>query len=138
MDEFVFAVVIDDGLQFGSGNIAPAPKRVIVYCRVPKVLTEGQFEESTEPRWVLGMSLTGAALEGLYEALYGEGWRYGNGDGSTYVVLQVEMRAHRTDVAWEPPAQPGSDASFSRHYFLGDASARFHAVTPGEVIVPAR
>lgn len=138
MPELVFAVVIDDALAFPSGATAPAPKRVLVYCRVPETLTDGEFQESPEPRWFPGKSLSPAGLEGLFAGLYGDGWRNGNSDGSRYVVQQVEMRAHRPDVAWEPPANTGSDQVFSRHYFLADVSGKFRVVTPAELVVPAR
>lgn len=136
--EFVFAVVIDDGLAFESGNVAPGAKRVLAYCRVPASYTQGEFESSEEPRWPPGKSLTTEAQERLFQALYGTDWRAGNSDGSRYVVLRVEMRAHRTEVAWEPPVHTGADAAFTRHYFSVDSTGAFRATTPEAVIVPAQ
>ena len=47
----VFAVVIDVGLAFPSVNVAQSPKRVIVYCRVPRAMAKGDWEPFNEPRW---------------------------------------------------------------------------------------
>ena len=132
--EMVFAVVIDDALAFPSGNVAPSAKRVIVYCRVPHTMAEGDWEPFNEPRWPAGKALTPSAQERLFTALYGQNWRLGNEDGSRYVVQQVEMRAHRPDVAWEPPANAGSDATFSRHYFYVDSQGEFQPCKPEAVV----
>ena len=132
--DMVFAVVIDDALAFPSGNVAPSAKRVIVYCRVPHTMAEGDWEPFNEPRWPLGKALTASAQERLFAALYGRDWRVGNVDGSRYVVQGVEMRAHRPDVAWEPPANAGSDATFSRHYFCVDSQGEFQPCKPEAVV----
>ena len=55
----------------------------------------------------------------------------GNEHGSRYAVQGVETRAHRPDVAWEPPANTGSDATYSLHYFLATAKASFSRASRG-------
>ena len=74
------------------------------------------------------------AQELLFAALYGHNWRLGNEDGSRDVAQGVEMRAHRPDVAWEPPADTGSDATFSRHYFYADSEGEFQRCQPEAVV----
>ena len=130
----VFAVVIDDALTFPSGNVAQSPKRVIVYCRVPHTMAEGDWEPFNEPRWPPGKAITAGARERLFAALYGRNWRLGNEDGSRYVVQGVEMRAHRPDVAWELPTNTGSDATYSLHYFFVDGEGEFQPCKPGAVV----
>ena len=131
--DLVFAVVINDGLRFPSGSVAKAGKAVIAYCRVPEAFTEGEFEPGSEERWPPGKALNGETLERLYTALYGNNWRSGNDDGSAYVVLDVEMRAHRIDEAWTPPENTGADEKFSRHYFVAASDGSFHTATPEDV-----
>ena len=130
----VFAVVIADALALPSGNVAPSAKRVIVYCRVPYTVAQGDWELFNEPRWPVGKTLTAKAQERQFAALYGRTWRSGNEDGSRYVVKGVEMRAHRPDVVWEPPANAGSDATFTRHYFYADSAGEFQACKPEAVV----
>ena len=129
--QMVFAVVIDDALAFSSGNVAPSSKPMIVYCRVPHTMAEGDWEPFNEPRWPAGKALTASAQELLFAAL---NRRLGNEDGSRYVVQGVEMRAHRPDVAWEPLANAGSDATFSRHYFYVDSQGEFQPCKPEAVV----
>ena len=59
--QMVLAVVIDDALAFPSGNVAPSSKRMIVYCRVPHTIAEGDWEPFNEPRWPAGKALTASA-----------------------------------------------------------------------------
>ena len=129
-----FAVVSDDALAFPSGNVAPSSKPMIVYCRVPHTMAEGDWEPFNESRWPADKALTASAQELLFAALYGHNWRLGNEDGSRYVLQGVEMRAHRPDVAWEPPANAGSGATFSRHYFCVDSQGEFQRCQPEAVV----
>jgi hypothetical protein len=70
--------------------------------------------------WVSGGRLVRARRDYLLDLLYGPGWRHGNGDGSRYVILDLQEHVLTDDEARRRP-------------WLSERAA-FYAWRPGDVI----
>lgn len=79
------------------------------------------------PGWICDGRLEPRRREQLVDLLYGPGWRTGNGDGSRYVILELQERVLSVD---EARARP----------WLGDRAA-FYVWADGDVleeVIPSR
>jgi hypothetical protein len=72
-------VTIRDGLRLPMGQLSPGWYDCVIYCRAL-------------PEWVEKEQMAAVGLEAVYAGLYGPQWRYGNDDGSQYVVMSVSSR----------------------------------------------
>jgi hypothetical protein len=72
-----------EALMFASGFVAEAEYDSTIFCGFPSEWVDAEAEEAVAP----------GKLEEIFRQLYGAGWRYGNEDGSRYLVLRPEIRA---------------------------------------------
>ena len=95
-------LLIRDGLQFPSGQVADAPYSNLLYCKVPNDWIQGDLP-SADDLWLNGPTLIPERLEQIFATLYGASWRSGNSDGSRYVVRGHGMRVLNPARAGEQP-----------------------------------
>lgn len=105
----VVRVSFQDALMFASGNVSPAANRCVVWCRVPA-------------NWLKQGGLDEAALEEVFELIYGQEWRRGSSDGSRYLV---------SDVRFEIPPDDGSSPWLAPLGALRERHWYAHAMADG-------
>lgn len=130
----IFLVILSDGLGLPTGFVAEASYQCLIYCKVPDDWVEGDIPESTE-MWLQGPSLKPDKLERLFEALYGKQWRWGNEDGSRYVVTALAVRLINPVRIPERPWQHDdpTDKRFQYFHFAGDADGEFKPISAAEL-----
>jgi hypothetical protein len=124
----ILMIMLQDGLQTSSGFVAQAPRPCLIYCKVPDDWVEGDIEASSE-LWLKGPTLKADKLEHLFETLYGKTWRYGNSDGSQYVVLRVGARLLNPRREMPPPDEEESKRYQLFYYAVGEDD-QFHRASP--------
>lgn len=130
----IFLVIMSDGLGMSSGFVAKSAYQCLIYCKVPDDWVEGDIPESSE-MWLRGPTLPPDKLERLCEALYGKTWRYGNEDGSRYVVTSIDaflinpLRVQETPWQHDDP----TDKRFQYFHFAADSTGEFKPISPAEL-----
>ena len=125
----ILMIMLRDGLRMPSGFVAEAPKNCLIYCKVPAEWVEGDIPESDD-LWLKGPELKSDKLELFFESLYGKTWRYGNSDGSQYVVLGIGARLLNPSQEWK--AMDDSTSDFILFHYVVDADGQFKSVSPAE------
>jgi hypothetical protein len=74
-------------------------------------------------------------MERLLEALYGKTWRYGNADGSQYVVSSIDVFLINPARVQERPWQHDdpTDKRFQYFHFAGDTTGGFTRISAAEL-----
>lgn len=101
----VVRIDVEDGLELASGFVSPASYRCVLYCRVP----DDQ---------IIGGRLKPGAEEAVLRAMYGEGWRHGNEDGSRFVVTVLSARPLAEDEVREAPWMSVHNDKAARYWFF--------------------
>ena len=113
----VVMLMIRDGLQFASGQVAEAPYANLLYCKVPNDWIQGDLP-STDDLWLNGPTLIPERLEQIFATLYGASWQNGNSDGSRYVVRGHGMRVlNPARVGEQPWLQDDLQKKDMRYYY---------------------
>ena len=109
---------LKDGLGFPSGFISPAEYYCVLYYKLPE-------------SWVDGDKLLPEKEEAMLENMYGKTWRFGNDDGSHYVVLELRAKVFSDEETQERPwlAEDPNSRDFKYWFYQVAEDGSFQAVS---------